>query len=129
MPRRSAKIASPAFGGLSRTSIRSVARLQPAWPRTGRSITPILQQAVHPSQRTWPDRTRAWYAGAMTAKQFRIALSTLNLTQAAAAELLGLGLRTVEGYANGRAIPVPVAILINLLVGGVATLHEVDTVR
>jgi hypothetical protein len=64
----------------------------------------------------------------MTAKQFRLALSTLNLTQAAAAELLGLGLRTVEGYANGRAIPVPVAILINLLVGGVATLHEVDAV-
>jgi hypothetical protein len=43
--------------------------------------------------------------------------------------LLGLGLRTVQGYANGRAIPVPVAILINLLVGGVATLHEVDAVR
>jgi hypothetical protein len=65
----------------------------------------------------------------MKASQFRRSLQDLDLTQAAAADLLGLGLRTVEGYANGRLIPVPVAILINLLVGGVATLDQVDAVR
>jgi hypothetical protein len=65
----------------------------------------------------------------MKAGQFRRALEDLDLTQVAAAKLLGLGLRTVEGYAKRRTIPIPVAILINLLVGGVATLDQVDAVR
>jgi transcriptional regulator with XRE-family HTH domain len=71
----------------------------------------------------------AWYAGLMTGNQFRRALADLGLTQEAAAELLGLGERTVTGYAGGRPIPVPVAILINLMVGGVVTPDEVDAVR
>jgi hypothetical protein len=78
---------------------------------------------------TWPDLTRAWYAGLMTAKQFRLALSNLGLTQQAAAQLFGLCLRTVNGYAGGKPIPVPVAILINLMVGGVVMPDEVDAVR
>jgi hypothetical protein len=56
----------------------------------------------------------------MTAKQFRLALSNLDLTQEAAADLLGIGLRTVSGYAGGRSIPAPIAILINLMLGGVS---------
>jgi transcriptional regulator with XRE-family HTH domain len=65
----------------------------------------------------------------MTAKQFRLALSNLDLTQAAAADLLGIGRRTVSGYAGGRSIPGPVAIVINLLVGGVVTPDQVDAVH
>jgi hypothetical protein len=58
---------------------------------------------------------KVMYAGLMTTNQFGRALADLGLTQEAAAELLGLGERTVTGYAGGRSIPAPVAILINPL--------------
>jgi hypothetical protein len=54
----------------------------------------------------------------MNARQFRHALADLNLTQVEAAKLLGLSLRTVNGCAGGQAIPAPVAIVVNLMVGG-----------
>jgi hypothetical protein len=59
----------------------------------------------------------------------RRALSDLELTQPHAAELLGLCLRSVHGYANGKPIPSAVAIVINLMVGGVVTPDQVDAVR
>ena len=52
----------------------------------------------------------------VTAKQFRTALDRLGLTQEGAAEVLGLGLRSVHGYAHGRPIPEPVARLLRLLI-------------
>jgi hypothetical protein len=48
----------------------------------------------------------------MTKDHFRRALDDLDLTQPAAAELLGLCLRTVNGYANGKPIPAPVEIVV-----------------
>jgi hypothetical protein len=65
----------------------------------------------------------------MTKDNFRRALDDLDLTQPAAAELLGLCLRTVNGYANCKPIPAPVGIVVNLMVGGVVTLDQVDAVR
>ena len=52
----------------------------------------------------------------MTALQFRAALDRLSLTQQATAELLGLSLRSVHGYANGAPVPEPVARLLRLMI-------------
>ena len=41
----------------------------------------------------------------MTANQYRNALDKLGLTQAGAAEFLGVSIRTSHGYANGEPIP------------------------
>jgi hypothetical protein len=40
----------------------------------------------------------------------------LSVTQGEAAEMLGVSIRTSNGYANGEAIPEPVARLLRLLV-------------
>ena len=48
----------------------------------------------------------------MTAIQFRAALDRLSLTQAQAAEALGVSIRTAHGYANGKPIPKPVELLL-----------------
>ena len=53
----------------------------------------------------------------MTSKQFRAALETLGLSQSGAAERLGLGLRTVHGYANGDTIPEAVRLALEYLKG------------
>jgi hypothetical protein len=75
-------------------------------------------------------RLRKIWTVVVKASQFRRALEDLELTQKAAAELLGVSLRTVEGYVAGsRRIPGPVGIVINLLVGGVLTKEQVDAVR
>jgi transcriptional regulator with XRE-family HTH domain len=66
----------------------------------------------------------------MKAVHFRRALEDLDMTQAEAAELLGLGPRTMNGYASGeRAIPKTVGIIINLLVGGAITVDQIDAVQ
>ena len=52
----------------------------------------------------------------MTADQFRTALDRLLLTQQGAAELLGLSIRSVHGYANGAPVPEPVARLLRLMI-------------
>ena len=52
----------------------------------------------------------------MEKTEFRAALVTLNLTQVAAARFLDYGLRTVNGWASGDAIPVPVARLLKLMI-------------
>lgn len=52
----------------------------------------------------------------MTANQFRKALDDLSLTQARAAEWLGLSIRAIHGYANGAPIPEPTAKLLRLMV-------------
>ena len=54
--------------------------------------------------------------GAMTASQFRAALGRLSLTQDGAAEVLGLSMRSVHGYANGAPVPEPVARLLRLMI-------------
>jgi hypothetical protein len=46
----------------------------------------------------------------MTADEFRSTLDRLGLTQAGAAELLDRGIRTIEGYAAGRPIPLVVEL-------------------
>jgi hypothetical protein len=62
----------------------------------------------------------------MDASLFRQRLADLNLSQTEAAKLLGLSRWTVVRYAGGRPIPPPVAMLLNLLVGGAVTLDDVD---
>lgn len=52
----------------------------------------------------------------MTSAQYRAALDRLTLTQAGAAELLGISIRSAHGYANGEPIPEPVAKLLRLMV-------------
>ena len=61
---------------------------------------------------------RLSYAGGldMTANQYRAALSALGLSQAGAADFLGIGIRTSHGYANGEPIPEPTAKLFRLMV-------------
>jgi transcriptional regulator with XRE-family HTH domain len=54
--------------------------------------------------------------GIMTANQYRAALAKLNLTQAAAAEFLGISIRTSHGYANGEPIPEGYAKLLRLVI-------------
>jgi hypothetical protein len=65
----------------------------------------------------------------MTAGQFRDTLSLLEMTQAEFARHVGLGLRTVQGYAGARPIPMPVVILTRLLLGGAVSVRDVDGVR
>lgn len=48
----------------------------------------------------------------MHAAEFAAALEALGLNQVTAAPHLGVTLRTINGYANGRAIPAPVAVLL-----------------
>ena len=52
----------------------------------------------------------------MTTTQFRNALDSLDLSQARAAEWLGISTRAVHGYANGAPIPEPIAKLLRLMV-------------
>jgi transcriptional regulator with XRE-family HTH domain len=66
----------------------------------------------------------------MTAKQFRLALKDLGLSRSRGAAVFGLSRRTVIRYAQGaRGVPTSLAILLNLLVLGVISLEQVDTVR
>ena len=53
----------------------------------------------------------------MTAAEFRVAIAALGLTQGGAAELLGVCLRSVNGYAAGtHRILGPVELVLNVLV-------------
>lgn len=52
----------------------------------------------------------------MTDKQYRNAIDKLGLTQAGAAEFLGVSIRTSHGYANGEPIPEGYAKLLRLMV-------------
>lgn len=53
----------------------------------------------------------------MTANQYRAALKTLDLSQEAAGDWLGVGRRTSQGWALGeRPVPEPVAKLLRLCV-------------
>ena len=52
----------------------------------------------------------------MTANQYRSVLDKLGLTQAGAAEFLGVSIRTSHGYANGEPIPDRYAKLLRLMV-------------
>jgi transcriptional regulator with XRE-family HTH domain len=52
----------------------------------------------------------------MTPTQFRAALDRLSLTQAGAAEFLGISIRSAHGYANGKPVPEPVAKLLRLMI-------------
>lgn len=51
----------------------------------------------------------------MTTAQYRAALDRLDLTQAGAAEFLGISIRASHGYANGAPIPTAIAKLLNLM--------------
>lgn len=55
-------------------------------------------------------------AAIMTANQYRSVLDKLGLTQAGAAEFLGVSIRTSHGYANGEPIPEGYAKLLRLMV-------------
>lgn len=52
----------------------------------------------------------------MTNKQFKAAIESLGMTQASAAEFLGVGLRTAHGWANSDPVPVHVAKLLRLMI-------------
>jgi hypothetical protein len=64
----------------------------------------------------------------MDAAHFRRTLADLGLSQTEAAKLLGLSRWKVVRYAGGKPIPPPVAILLNLLVGGAVTRDDVGAV-
>lgn len=51
----------------------------------------------------------------MTRNQYRAALAALGLSQAGAAEFLGISIRSSHGYANGEPIPEPTAKLLRLM--------------
>lgn len=52
----------------------------------------------------------------MTGEQYKSAIARLGMTQDAAAEFLGVSLRTSNGYANGSPIPEGTAKLLRLMV-------------
>jgi transcriptional regulator with XRE-family HTH domain len=52
----------------------------------------------------------------MTPDQYRTAIERLGLTQAQAAEYLGVSVRTSHGYANGAPIPVAVEKLLRVAI-------------
>ena len=52
----------------------------------------------------------------MTANHYRAALGELGLSQGAAADFLGISLRSSNGYANGAPIPEAIAKLLRLMV-------------
>ena len=52
---------------------------------------------------------------AMDQIEYRAAKAALGLSHAGMAKMLAVTLRTAIGYANGNAIPAPVAILIRLI--------------
>lgn len=58
--------------------------------------------------------------------QYRATIERLGLSQAAAAELLGISLRTSHGYANGEPIPEMVAALLRLLEVGKITVKDIE---
>ena len=63
----------------------------------------------------------------MTALQYRKALETLGLSQQAAADLIGFGRRTSQGYALGEyPVHSAVAILLRLLLKGTITIRDVE---
>ena len=62
----------------------------------------------------------------MTAAEYSTILARLDLSQVAAARLLGIGDRTSRRYAAGDAeIPEPTAILLRLLARGVVSVADV----
>lgn len=66
----------------------------------------------------------------MTAKQYRAAIEKLWPSQAAAAAFFKLGLKTVNGRANGRQrIPEADAKLLRLLLSGKITIQDVEEAR
>jgi hypothetical protein len=52
----------------------------------------------------------------MSKDQFAAALEALELNQASAAAFLDKGLRTLNGYANGRPVPRCVQLLLELMI-------------
>jgi hypothetical protein len=93
-----------------------------------RDISRVFQHAVHLSQRILAGTNKGmvrWRHGseAISARAFG------PRTHAAGGRRIArAGGRTVTGYAGGRPIPAPVAIVINLMVG-VVTSDQVDAVR
>jgi len=62
----------------------------------------------------------------MTAKQYVAALERLGLTQAGAADMLGLYVRTSRRYVSGDSeIPGPVAKLLRLAIAGKITVDDI----
>lgn len=60
----------------------------------------------------------------MNQNQFRAALSRLGIDQGEAAQLLGVTLRTVNGYANGNDIPLLVERFLDLLLDSKTPTHR-----
>lgn len=62
----------------------------------------------------------------MSKTQYRATTERLGLSQAAAAKLLGVSLRTSHGYANGEPIPDMVSTLLRLLAAGKITVKDIE---
>lgn len=62
----------------------------------------------------------------MTATQYKAAIAKLGLSQTAAAEFLGISLRTSHGYANGKPIPQPIVMLLLVLMQNRMTPEEME---
>jgi hypothetical protein len=65
----------------------------------------------------------------MTPAEYRSILARLDLSQAGAAKLLGIGLRQSARYAaggKGAEIPEPTARLLRLLARGVVTPEQIE---
>jgi len=65
----------------------------------------------------------------MTSQQYRSALEHLGLTQADAAEFLGVSVRSSHGYANGAPVPVAIAKLLKLTIHSNLWPDEVDEIK
>lgn len=66
----------------------------------------------------------------MTANQFRVAISRINLSQVGAARLVGADPRTGRRWALGEVgVPECIAILLRLLVAGKITVDDVNAAR
>ena len=65
----------------------------------------------------------------MTAADYRLALVRLGLTQASAAEFLGICIRTSHGYANGKPIPLAIGNLLAVMQMFSVRPHELPYTR
>lgn len=63
----------------------------------------------------------------MTPDQYRKALAKLGVSQEGAADILGIGKRTSQGYALGESdVPEPLAVLLRLVLAGKITRRDLE---
>jgi hypothetical protein len=104
----------PFKGGISRTEIIIFDTKQEALAAEAKAI-----REEHPKLNVahLPIEQRRLQAGMMSAEEYRAALKTVGLTQGQAAKFFDVSIRAVNGYANGKLIPIADAMVLDLLTG------------